>query len=191
MSRRLASLTVVVALALSACASSDSDRPEPEPKVLTESAAGTVVKGKGYKLRAPKGWVARKVRIPGYGQADSHLFAPGGDGFTSNFSVVLADPDDYDPERIASSALNEMGIFGATGRRTRRPVLVAGDPATHVSARVTKDRLKYVVEQYHPVRGDRIYLVTFQFRTGLGRAERDKVAESVLNTWTWTGKASS
>lgn len=186
MSRRLASLAVAVSLALTACAPAESDKPEREPKVLTASAGGATIEGTGYTIRAPKGWVERKVRIPGVGKADTHLFAPARDGFSDNVSIVLADPDDYDPEHIESSALNEMGVLGATGRRTRRPVLVAGDPATHVSARLTKNRVKYVVEQYHPVQGDQVYLVTFSFRSALGRAKRDKVAESVLSTWAWT-----
>ncbi len=160
---------------------------EREPKVMEGSAAGPKIKGTGYTVRAPEGWGPRKVRIPGYGDADTHVFdLADRKGFVANFSVLIAPPDAYDEDRMDSAALNEMGIMGATKRRVRPPVLMAGEPATHVSGRMAKNGVQYVVEQYHAVQDEGAYVVTFSFDVGLGRVQRVEMAESVLNTWEWT-----
>ena len=185
MPRRLAAL-VVAGLVSAGCASAGSDGPDKEPRVLKGSAKGQTVKGTGYALKAPRGWAPRRTRVPGYGHADTHVFdLTDDDGFSDNFNVLLAEPGTYDVDEMESAALNEMGMIGARKRRVRAPVLVAGDPATHVSGRMTKDRVTYAVEQYHPVQDDQVYVVTFSFSPGLGRAARERTAELVLNSWRW------
>ncbi|MCW2737719.1 hypothetical protein [Nocardioides sp.] len=187
----LRSIVVLSALAatvsLAGCAPTETENEPVTAKVLEVSAKGPVIKGTGYTVHAPKGWGVKKVRIPGFGRADKHVFDLGDhDGFTDNFSVVVAPEGAYDVERMDAAALNEMGTVGARNRRARTPVVVAGDPTTHVSGRMTKNRVKYAVEQYHPIHDDQVYVVTFSFSPGLGRATREKTAEAVLNTWTWT-----
>lgn len=187
----LRSLVVVSALAAAVssagCSATGVDAEEPEPKVLAGRAKGQQVKGTGYVLTAPKGWAARKVEVPGSGKVDKQVFDLGDrDGFVDNINIVIAEPGAYDVDRMEASALNEMGIAGVRNRRARRPVLLAGEPATHVSGRLTKNRVKYVVEQYHAVQDDQVYVVTFSFSPGLGRAARQETTESVLNTWKWT-----
>ncbi|GAA5119364.1 hypothetical protein GCM10023339_33040 [Alloalcanivorax gelatiniphagus] len=183
----LRSVTAVSALAtvasLAGCSATGSEAPRPEPKVIEGQATGKTVKGTGYLLTAPKGWAARKVDVPGSHDIDRHVFDLGDrDGFTDNFNVLLAEPGAYDVDNMEAAALNEMGIAGVRNRRARRPVLVAGEPATHVSGRLTKNRVEYVVEQYHAVRDDQVFVVTFSFSPGLGRATRQRTTESVLNT---------
>lgn len=188
MSRSIVLLSVLtLTVSLAGCGPAETGNEPAEAKVLEVSAKGRSIEGTGYTLKAPKGWGARKLRIPGFGRADTHVFDLGDrDGFTDNFSVILAEPGSYDVDRMDAAALNEMGTIGARNRRVRTPVVVAGEPATHVSGRMTKDRVKYAVEQYHPVLDDQVYVVTFSFSPGLGRATREKTAEAVLNTWTWT-----
>jgi hypothetical protein len=187
----LRSVVIVSALAAvvssAGCSSTGVDVEEPEPKVLVGRATGQQVKGSGYVLTAPKGWAARKVKVPGSGKVDKQVFdLDDRDGFVDNINVVIAEPGAYDVDRMEASALNEMGMAGVRNRRARRPVLLAGEPATHVSGRLTKNRVKYVVEQYHAVQDDQVYVVTFSFSPGLGRAGRQETTESVLNTWKWT-----
>jgi hypothetical protein len=178
----------VAALALTSCAPAGSDEARPEPKEISGAAKGVVVKGTGYSMRVPKGWVVYKGKVPGLGMADKVVVDTADrDGFADNVSVILADPGEYDVDRMEATALNAMGTIGASKRRTRRPIIVAGTSTTHVSARMVKGGAKYLVEQYHPVDGDQVYVVTFQFGTGVRQADRFRTAESVLSTWKWTG----
>lgn len=187
MSRGIVALALVAGLALAGCSADGEVNAKPEPKVLEGAADGQTIKGTGYTLKAPKGWAARKLRIPGADKADKQVFdLKDDDGFVDNFSVLIAEPGVYDADRMEAQALNEMGTAGVRNRRARRPVVLAGEPASHVSGRVTKNRVKYVVEQYHVAQDDQVYIVTFSFSPGLGRSKRQETTEAVLNTWTWT-----
>ena len=190
MMRSLVATALVASLSLTGCAALEKQEKDEraDAKALTAVAKGNKVKGTGYTFTAPKGWGPPPTKIAGLERADKAVFdlRDRKDGFTDNVNVLIAPPGAYPVDKIESAALNEIGQFGAKLRRVHDQVLVSGEATSHVSAEMTKNTFTYLVEQYYPHIDDQVYVVTFSFSPDVERPQRERIAESVLNTWKWT-----
>lgn len=65
-------------------------------------------------------------------------------------------------------------------------VHIAGGESAHVTAVMSMNGNKYTIELFYPTRHDQTFIMTFSFSKDVPTEKRLKVADSTLDTWTWT-----
>jgi hypothetical protein len=172
---------------------------ETEPAEPTESASSPAVRpangkqfrGDGFVFRTPKGWTnaTRKARelnpLVKLAAAD----APDDTGFATNVNVVVADagvqePDEEDLEQI-SAAIQKRLTSLVPKLEVNDTTEVAGQPALSHEGAAAKSGLRYYIHQFVAFNEGKAYTITFSFSRQTKPAERDRVTDAVLASWTW------
>jgi hypothetical protein len=157
----------------------------------SESTTGDAkgdVSGTGYAYDVPEGWEVPKQEIPGTEQTNSFAAdLTDADGFADNVNVIRLDPAPIsDLDQLEKALVAELQGAGSQEPTIRDRFEIAGDEAVHIASFREQDGGKYLAEQYNAIHHGVSYVVTFSFSDTVDEAERDKIAESVLSTWTWT-----
>ena len=194
--RHAATLTLLAGLVLAGCGGGDSDDSSGDggkdaasaaPANGAEPADGDTIKGKGYAFNAPQGWEVPKQEIPGTEQTDTFVAdLTDADGFADNINVIRLDPapiKDLDP--LETALIKELEGAGAKDVTAGERLDVDGDPAVHISSKLTQQGASYLTEQYNPIHDGVSYVVTFSFSTDVSQSDRDETAASVLASWKW------
>lgn len=207
LTRRVAALAIVPTLTLAGCGgsdnSSDDDAPDSDSSASSttdapddaddapdsdDAAGGNTVKGTDYSYSLPKGWEVPTQKIPGTEQTDSFgADLTDADGFADNVNVIRLDPapiDDLDKLEPALTAELKQG--GSKDVTVRDRGEVAGDEAVHVSSIQEQQGKQYLTEQYNAIHDGVSYVITFSFSDTVSEDDRDDIAESVLDSWSWT-----
>ena len=198
LTRRVAALAIVPTLTLAGCGGSDggsdddaSDNDSSSSSTTDapdDAADGDTVKGTDYSYSLPKGWEVPTQKIPGTEQTDSFAAdLTDADGFADNVNVIRLDPapvDDLDKLEPALTAELEKG--GSKDVTVRDRGEVDGDEAVHVSSIQEQQGKQYLTEQYNAIHDGVSYVITFSFSDTVSEDDRDDLAESVLDSWTWT-----
>ncbi|MCL3816886.1 hypothetical protein [Aeromicrobium wangtongii] len=196
LTHRAAALALISTLALAGCGGSDDDTLESGPKNSSgssksdsaDAASGSKISGNGYSYSVPEGWATPEQKVPGTEQTDS--FAANltdTDGFADNVNVLRLDPapiTDLDP--LEQALFNELTVAGSQDVTIQDRTEIAGDEAIHISAKHIQQAGTYLTEQYNAIHDGVSYVVTFSFSDTVPQDERDKIAGSVLTTWTWS-----
>ncbi|MRK00223.1 hypothetical protein GEV27_01690 [Aeromicrobium sp. S22] len=198
-SRRAAALTLMATLTLSACGSSDSsDNSSSSSSSSSKSekatgfdappADGPTIKGTDYTYSVPDSWETPKNKPAGFDFDSLAVDSDDKDGFADNINVLRQSPapTGVTIEELSKNLGDELTKQGARDVKTNESVTVAGESAAHISMSQELNGNKNLTEQYYMLRKGALYVVTFSHSTDVSKADRDKIAGSVLSTWTWS-----
>ena len=198
LTRRVAALAIVSTLSLAGCggSSSDGDAPDSDSSAsATDAPAGTdadaadgdTIEGTDYTYVVPEGWQVPSQDIAGTEQTDTFAAdLQDSDGFTDNVNVIRLDPAPIeDLDDLEKGLVSELEGAGATNVRVRDRVDIDGDEAVHIASDQNQQGAVYLTEQYNAIHDGVSYVVTFSYSDSVSEADRDRVAASVLSTWTW------
>jgi hypothetical protein len=196
---RVAALALVSALTLAGCGGSDDDAPKSDPKSsasadkpadepAADAAAGSKVEGTGYTYAVPEGWDVPTQEIPGTEQTDTFAAdLTDADGFADNINVIRLDPAPMEElDKLEKALTAELETAGSKDVTVRDRADIAGDEAVHIASVQNQQGKSYLTEQYNAIHDGVSYVVTFSFSDTVSDADRDKVADSILASWTWT-----
>lgn len=198
MTSRVAALALVSTLTLAGCGGgSDDDAPKKSDSTSSapagdapaaEAANGSKIEGTGYSYSVPEGWNVPTQDIPGTEQTDT--FAANltdADGFADNVNVIRLDPapiKELDP--LEKALTSELEGAGSKDISVRDRSQIDGDEAIHIASVQSQQGKNYLTEQYNAIHDGVSYVVTFSFSDTVSAADRDKIAGSILTSWTWT-----
>ncbi|TFC26407.1 MULTISPECIES: hypothetical protein [unclassified Cryobacterium] len=177
---RVVGAAVVAVLALAGCSS-------PTPTAISAApATGETLFGGGYDLTVPRGWsVPKDVTLPDDVDVIAADLADA-DGFVDNVNVIVSPAGGMTPDQAESSAVDEFEGAGVNVT-IRDRIMVAETESVHLSAKGSINGADYQIEQFHiPVTDWNTFVVTFSFSPTVSEADRNKLSESVLATWSWT-----
>jgi hypothetical protein len=191
LTRRVAALAVVSTLTLAGCGGSDGDdAPSGDASSSADApddvapATGDTITADGFSFKAPEGWTdAKDVNPSAIALAANRQDT---DGFADNVNVI-ADPTivGADMDKLESSIEKVLTNANAKDVEVEDPIDVDGEEAARISAAFELNGNRYRTEQFAVDHDKKGYVVTFSFSENVPDDERDKVAESVLATWTW------
>lgn len=203
LTRRVAALAVVSTLTLAGCGGSDgdddtsssdssssTDAPDKDDAGDQDDAGdvapatGDTITAEGFSFKAPEGWTdAKDVNPSAIALAANRQDT---DGFADNVNVI-SDPTivDADMDKLESSIEKVLTNANAKDVEVEDPIDVDGEEAARISAIFELNGNKYRTEQFAVDHDGKGYVVTFSFSEDVPDADRDELAESVLQTWTW------
>jgi hypothetical protein len=161
-------------------------RPESVP--APDAATGVRLRGKGYVINAPGGWVetTREMREQ-TADIDVAAGAPlsASADFRSNLNVIVT--ADASITLSAYEALAPDTLKFLVERLHVLPrATVRGVEAAHVSGAARSGRRAFHLDQYAVIGGDDLFTITFASAPSMKQSVRDALMESVLATWQWT-----
>jgi hypothetical protein len=174
--------------------SPDAESAEPSESATSPSvrpANGKQFRGAGFAFRAPKGWTnatakARELNsLVKLAAAD----APDSTGFATNVNVVVADAGVQEPnaeqlEQI-SEAIEKRLTSLVPKLKVNDTTEVAGQPALDHEGPAAKGGVRYYIHQFGAFNEGNAYTITFSFSRQTKPAQRDRVTDAVLASWTW------
>lgn len=203
LTRRVAALAVVSTLTLAGCGGSDGDDDSSSSDSSSSTdapdkddagdqddagdvapATGDTITAEGFSFKAPEGWTdAKDVNPSAIALAANRQDT---DGFADNVNVI-SDPTivDADMDKLESSIEKVLTNANAKDVEVEDPIDVDGEEAARISAIFELNGNKYRTEQFAVDHDGKGYVVTFSFSEDVPDADRDELAESVLQTWTW------
>jgi hypothetical protein len=199
LTRRVAALAVVSTLTLAGCGGSDgddtssdgssdssssTDAPDKDDASDVAPATGDTITADGFSFKAPQGWTdAKDVNPSAIALAANRQDT---DGFADNVNVI-SDPTivGADMDKLESSIEKVLTNANAKDVQVEDPIDVDGEEAARISALFELNGNKYRTEQFAVDHDGKGYVVTFSFSEDVPDADRDELAESVLQTWTW------
>ncbi|WP_405371603.1 MULTISPECIES: hypothetical protein [unclassified Microbacterium] len=151
-----------------------------------EPAAGETVSGEGYSFKVPEGWGFPEDVPAGYDPSMFSADLTDADGFADNVNIITSPAGEITPEQVETAGVAELEGAGATNVTALDRVTIGGKESAHLTAGFSAEGVDYTVDQYYLTADGQTHIVTFSFSPGVGQAERDELAESVLATWTWS-----
>jgi hypothetical protein len=141
--------------------------------------------GTGYSFVVPEGWAVPEDVIKPKSVDTLAANLTDADGFADNVNVLQPTAGEFSPEQIESEGVAQLKTAGATDVLAGDRVTIAGSESAHLSAGLTSDHGKYVIEQFYATHAGQTYVVTFSFSPTVSAADRNSLASSVLATWSW------
>jgi hypothetical protein len=188
----LSALALATSLVLAGCFVSSPTAPsEPDPGTTKASepavapATGETIMGTGYSFVVPEGWAVPEDVIKPKSVDTLAANLTDADGFADNVNVLQPTAGEFSPEQIESEGVAQLKTAGATDVLAGDRVTIAGSESAHLSAGLTSDHGKYVIEQFYATHAGQTYVVTFSFSPTVSAADRNSLASSVLATWSW------
>ncbi|GAA1743943.1 PsbP-related protein [Aeromicrobium alkaliterrae] len=189
-SRRL--LPVLLALAaalLVGCGSDDGGEERPVPSQNRGSDERPVPEGDrvgtdDFTFALPAGWVETSSQVP---EAELAFSAtePSGD-IANNINVMKSRGSGLDAEEATEAAVAELEASSSfEDVEALDPYDVDGTEAGSITSIATVQGKTYAARQYFLERGGNRYGITFSFGLETSEADMAKVAEQVLDSWTW------
>lgn len=176
-------------------AASSSASPEPLQSPSVAPAQGRTFEGKGYAFTAPKGW---KDATASARQANKSIALaaaaqkPDAGGFATNVNVIVnpsgldGDPGEGQLEQFSTTIADSPALRRLVPKlKVNDPTEVAGQPALNHEGAASRSGVRYYMDQYIAFKDGNAYTITFSFGRRTRPAERDRIAGSVLASWTW------
>jgi hypothetical protein len=200
LTRRVAALAIVSTLTLAGCGGSDggsddtadTDSSSATPTATTDApdtdvdaAAGDTISGPGFSFKAPEGWSDAKDVLP----SALAVAADRGDsdGFSDNINVIEdATIVGVGRDKLETAVKKVLEGVNAQDVTIKDPVDIDGEEAVTVAASLEQNGTKYRTEQFAVSHDGKGYVVTFSFSDTVSEDDRDALAASVLETWTWS-----
>lgn len=156
-------------------------------------ASGIAMKGTGYAYHLPKAWedITAQLKQSQPGIDTGGRAKPATPPFTSNMntlttpSQISGKPSDKDLDGLAAQIKQEVASL-APNVETKEHTSIAGAPAVHQEGQANSGGTKFFLVQYFAVYNGNNYGVTFAFPSGTTEADRTKIVEPVLASWTWS-----
>lgn len=163
---------------------SDSTSPTETPTASSSvpDSFGSTVNGTGYTFEVPEGWGQPAQRPPGIEMDAFAVDLQDADGFTDNVNVILSPAEAVTRQQIKAE-------FAGAGAEVTfgDNVKISGIDSLHVMGELTNRGVGYYIEQFYPMAADgQVYVVTFSFSVAVTPAQRTKVIDETLASWTWT-----
>ncbi len=162
--------------------------PEPEaPAEESTLATGAKVTGSGYAFYAPKDWEEQPGDIlPGV-EFDAVATAPAvADVFTDNINVIKVEGEESLSKKQQKEIIAGVESVGNTDVVARDSVQLDGAEAFRVSSQGEEGEFKFHTDQFYVSHAGNTYVATFTFQDERSGAEREDLAMSVVNTWSWS-----
>jgi len=151
----------------------------------TGAAKGPIINGTGYRYRVPKGWGPLNRDVPGFDFDSVAIDRNDRDAFTDNVNVILAPAGTLTPEQAETAGRRELESVGAKNVTVHPRVTIAGGTSAHLAAGMSMNDNGYLIEQYYPSAAGQTLVVTFSFSPDVSAAERTRVTQATLASWTW------
>ncbi len=191
MSRRLGVAVIAIAASLTLAGCSGPSSPgnatvqtSAAQAPAAEPASGATVSGTGYSYVVPEGWNEPGDEVSS-GADSLAADLTDADGFADNVNVVLSPAGEVTADQVESQGVDELQGAGATDVTVRDRLTVAGSESAHLSAGFSSNGVDYQIEQYYLTHDGQTYVVTFSFSKTVSQTDRDDLAASVLQTWSW------
>jgi hypothetical protein len=183
---------LAIALVLPGC-DDDPSEPSAQPSSTASvaKATGPKVKGHGYTFRAPKGWTVPPSSPAGV-QVDSFAGEPASatKQYSNNVNVLVLDaPKKMSIDDLEEQSEAELKATGAAVIRVLHRSSVGRSKAIHLTSTNQFNTRTIKTEQFIVLRSGSLYVVTFSLAPAVPKAERERIAASVVATWRWTEPA--
>lgn len=183
--------SVSTLLVLGACGGSDDDTSSAKETTSAatpsvEPATGDEVEADGFSFTAPEGWVDVTDKIPGYTPAAAYSAPNATDGFSANVNV-LQEPNaaGVSMDEVVEQGTQQLEAAGFTEVEAEDTIEVDGAETAVLTAQGAQNGVQYRTRQYFALADDAAWVITFSFPANSDEADRTKLAESVMTTWSW------
>lgn len=172
---------------------SGSSTPSTGASSTAKPARGLAMSGTGYTYHLPKSWedISGQLKKNQPGIDTGGRAKPTTPPFTANLntlttpSQISGEPTQSDLDKLATQIKGEVASL-APSIKTLPRATIAGSPAVHQEGDATSQGTKFFLIQYFAVRNGANYGVTFAFPAKTSPAEREKVVQPVLASWSWS-----